>query len=240
MGLSELLDPMTAGAANITYSDDAEVSDEDAERICDLDLCIDHGSGTAVCPVPETWGELRDAIDENDDLSLPGDRRDVEPDAETYRAKDAVDVDDLNAQPVPDVSTCPYCGGDATEDSVVKHRLSAMGYKHDDIELECDGCGQTWPHGVPIGEYDGKRAEELFCGACEERYMLVHRVEPSWSKADTGDWEVLVHLKCPNCYYFKKIARECGPRGVALMGYPQITGDTEGAEPDGYRSPDDV
>lgn len=250
-GIADWLEPTEGQAVNINYSDDAPIDDDDARRICNRSGCVDHsssdeGSGTNTCPVPDTWGELRDHVDSGGtELHIPSDRRDLEASDSVYEEPTAIEhTENLQKQKTPEDSMCPYCGGDPTGESEVKHRLSAMGYKHDDVELKCSDCGETWPCGVPIGSYDGKRAAELFCDSCQDRYMLTHRVEPNWKKADeqgSDGWEVLVHLKCPNCYYFKRIRRSCGNRGVALMGYPQITGEIdEEASPDGYKSHDDV
>lgn len=139
---------------------------------------------------------------------------------------------ELDKQSVPSDSSCPYCGSAPTDESQVEHRLSNIGYLHDDIQLRCSECDQSWICGVPIGEYDGERADELFCDSCETRYMRVHRVELHRE----GDDEVVIHLKCPNqdCLHFDKIVRQPGERGVVLMGYPDITGEVEGAEAYGY------
>lgn len=130
---------------------------------------------------------------------------------------------ELSEQPTPSASCCPYCGGDPAHDP--KHVLSANGYLHDDVSLTCEECGEKWTCGVPIGEYDGPLAEDLFCGSCQTRYGLVHRVEP------LSESEVRFHMKCPDddCKYFWQFRREGGDHGVILLGYPQITGDVESA-----------
>lgn len=140
----------------------------------------------------------------------------------------------LDYQPVPSESSCPYCGGDPTDRTERHHSLSALGYLHDDVQMECADCGRTWPCGVPVGEYDGPGAEELFCDSCEQRYMRVHRV--NCDPRDRRDYYI-IHLKCPNpeCYYFDKIQREPDGGGTALLGYPDITGSVENAKPYGYQ-----
>lgn len=140
------------------------------------------------------------------------------------------------SQPVPDETSCPYCGGTPTDASAQNHHLSAMGYLHDDIQMECAECDSTWACGVPVGEFEDERAQELWCDSCEQRLMRVHRIHPDWDS--TSDRRVIrIHLKCPNCFYFTKLARQCGPRGISLMGYPDITGSTDGADAFGW--PDD-
>lgn len=143
------------------------------------------------------------------------------------------DTDDLAEQPVPAASRCPECGGEPLPDRVV-HNLSAMGYKHDDIKQVCSECGHEWLNGCPIGEFDRPEyAADLWCDSCDETWMLVHRVAPK-------DRWVTLHLKCPNCYAFDKARRSPDNRGIALVGYPQITGQTEGAQPYGYRIDNDT
>lgn len=124
----------------------------------------------------------------------------------------------MEKQPVPSDAHCPTCGGEPEYDP--EHILSASGYTHDDIHYTCSECGNTWVSGVPIGEAEGELADDLFCRSCEQRYALVHRVQP------INDTRVKIHLKCPNCYNFWHLERESDD-GILLMGYPSITGDME-------------
>lgn len=136
----------------------------------------------------------------------------------------------MDEAPAPSASNCPYCGGRPRHDP--NHVLSANGYIHDDIRFTCSDCNRSWTCGVPIGEYDGELAEELFCESCEKRYGLPHRIEP---RPDHGD--VVLHMKCPNqeCFFFWRLKRPVGEGGVVLYGYPQITGSIEDAtSPYGY------
>lgn len=144
---------------------------------------------------------------------------------------------ELSEQPVPDVPIfCPECGGEpvrSADEIQVQHRLSAMGYLHDDQDPECSECGHSWTHGVPVGQFEG--GEDLLCDSCQHDpslkrpvYYRVHRVE--WQQGD----RVLLHLKCPRCYLFTTVERERDNRGVALVGYPDITGSTDGADEYGW------
>lgn len=155
-------------------------------------------------------------------------------DPETMAGSETDHPEPLDHQPVPSESRCPYCGGDPTDRSERHHSLSVLGYLHDDIQMECEECGRTWPCGVPVGEYDGPGAEELFCDSCEQRFMRVHRV--NWDPRGRRDY-FIIHLKCPNpeCYYFAKLQREPDGGGTALLGYPDITGSVESAKPYGYQ-----
>lgn len=131
----------------------------------------------------------------------------------------------MEKQPIPEDSKCPQCGGEPTDESEINHHLSQLGYVHDDIEMKCSECGYGWYCGVPIGEYEGELAEELFCDSCESRYMLVHRVLPR--PGSSPPFRYRLHLKCPNgdCNYFKKVDRKTDNHGIGLVGYPQITGE---------------
>lgn len=161
----------------------------------------------------------------------------VEESAEQLRGPNFTGTpDDAERQPVPDESMCPYCGGEPTDESARDHQLSAIGYMHDDIRMECADCDTQWTCGVPIGEVDDGRAEDLFCDSCTQRYMRIHRVAPDWNARENRK-RVLLHLKCPNCFYFDKAVRDCGPKGISLVGYPDITGSTEDA--DAYGWPED-
>lgn len=154
---------------------------------------------------------------------------------------------DLEPQPIPDVPVyCPECGGEPVKQSgelKVEHRLGAMGYLHDDQNFECSECGNTWAHGVPVGEIEWDDADDLRCHSCrhdpdldEEQYYRVHRVVPSRESSPGGPGEVTLHLKCPRCHLFSKVQRQMGKKGIALVGFPDITGsvDHEDVEAYGY------
>lgn len=135
----------------------------------------------------------------------------------------------LENQPIPEETHCPKCRAEPTESSVRQHKLSDLGYMHDDVQLECSECEATWTLGIPIGE-ELEYGDDLWCSSCDDSVMLVHRV-----KVKPDDQMVVkLHLKCPNCYYFTTIDRKCDDRNLALVGYPQITGELSEDEPYGF------
>lgn len=149
-----------------------------------------------------------------------------------------MDEDDLSPAEVPQ-SWCPECGEEATEESVREHDLSAMGYLHDDVKLECSN-GHRWTLGVPIG--DPPEAEDMVCDSCGET-MAVHRVIVKRANLQAlidrnGPARVGLHLKCPACNYFTTTQRRSDARGTVLIGNPETTGQVDGAETEGY--PDDI
>lgn len=137
-------------------------------------------------------------------------------------------MEELSEQPLPEQATCPRCGARATEESVVRHRLSSLGYAHDDQHLECVECGEGWVLGVPIGEDTSGYGDDLRC-SCGE-WVHVHRVRVKESA-------VVLDTKCRRCKNWKQVGRETDADGLALVGYPFLTGDRSGATPYGY--PDD-
>lgn len=136
-------------------------------------------------------------------------------------------MSELEEQSAPSAS-CPTCGGEPEHDP--QHSLSACGYLHDDIQYTCKDCENQWVHGVPIGEYEGPKAADLFCNACEDRYALVHRVQAVVTRTDDRVRAYRFHLKCPECYAFWTITRRSGQNGTCLVGYPQTTGNVEEAD----------
>lgn len=133
----------------------------------------------------------------------------------------------------PEVETaCPRRGADPTHESEALHKLSAMGYAHDDQEFVCSECENNWCHGVPIGEsdpFDG----DLRCEnpRCETEWCFVHRIE----RVNTADGPgVKLHKKCPECYFFGFAHRLFDDGDLALVGYPPITGNMDGAIQWGY------
>lgn len=158
---------------------------------------------------------------------------------DTPRTDGGAVVDDLDEQPIPSDAACPKCGGEPMSEEVL-HRLSNLGYLHDDIGLKCSerDCGHEWTAGVPIGEFDrDDMAADLWCDSCDKEWMLVHRVEFAPSGLP-GNPPTALHLKCPNpdCYNWDRVGREADDEHIALVGYPQITGATKDADPYGYRA----
>lgn len=146
----------------------------------------------------------------------------------------------LTEQPEPDAK-CPKCGGEPNK--AIVHTLSANGYLHDDQKHICTDCGHRWTHGVPIGVTDGTYADGLRCDQCAQhdrvQYGLVHRIQVKGD--DRGKTLYNLHMKCPECYHFWHELRRPDGNATALVGYPQITGDTENAErPNGYESAEDI
>ena len=142
---------------------------------------------------------------------------------------------ELEEQPAPSETRCPDCGAPPTEESKRDKQLSSLGYLHQDVRLACSNvdCGREWSVGQPIGEFDRPDlAADLACDSCEETSMLVHRIRVG---AGVGGG-LKLDLKCPNpeCHYFDQIVRDTDENGVALVGYPQITGRTDGADPYGW------
>lgn len=138
--------------------------------------------------------------------------------------------DELDEQPVPSETTCPHCGAEPTDETARAHHLSDLGYMHDDVTLVCSDCEESWVCGVPIGN-STEFEEKLWCDSCDNCFGLVHRVDVS----QMPDM-VKVHMKCPNddCHHFWVSERYPDEDGVALIGYPKITGQTEGARAYGY------
>lgn len=151
----------------------------------------------------------------------------------------------------PENSYCPECGAPPTADSVVSHRLSNLGYLHDDVKFKCAN-GHSWVTGVPIGK--SSLNIDLDCPSCNrersgwlwrarswlinklggitENRLLIHRVRYDTDKRDKPVYEL--HLKCPNCYFFETQLRQGDEGDTLLIGYPEITGETEGAQAYGY------
>lgn len=141
-------------------------------------------------------------------------------------------VDEIEEQPERSESMCPECGEPPDE---VQSRLSNLGYLHDDQTNECKN-GHKWTNGIPIGKFDRPDlAEDLWCDSCNDSWVLIHRVRIG--PTSFPDADIVLDTKCPNddCNTFDQIPREVDEKhSVALVGYPQITGKTEGCDPYGY------
>lgn len=141
---------------------------------------------------------------------------------------------DIEPADVPIEETrCPNCGHPPTPAAIASHRLSQNGYLHDDVRLECtqDDCTHAWTLGIPIGTPDTAFYHDLLC-SCGE-FALIHRIQL------VSESTIKLHLKCPHCYTFFQAKRRLTNDDIALVGYPHITGTTEGATPYGYTTDDD-
>lgn len=147
----------------------------------------------------------------------------------------------------PDVEvTCPECGGEPNYQPdtalTVQERLQANGYLHNDINIKCTECGHSWAHGIPRGRFEGY--PDLECEACDHEHVLVHRVRLDTPPTNGNAGEVVLHTKCPRCFYFNRVYRKMDPQGVTLVGYSQIVGEIDedvnpyGWVPDRYGNPD--
>lgn len=137
--------------------------------------------------------------------------------------------DDIEPVDAPiEVTRCPGCGAEPTPESIASHRLSASGYLHDDVRLECETpeCDRAWTLGVPIGEPPESVYADLVCGC--GTIGTVHRVRIVSTE------KIKLHLKCPRCYTFFTAHRTADDSGLALIGNPLITGSMDGATPYGY------
>ena len=146
---------------------------------------------------------------------------------------------ELEEQPAPAESRCPDCGAPPTEASRREKTLSDLGYLHQDVRFTCSNmeCGREWSCGQPIGEFDRPvLAADLECDSCGDR-MLVHRVR----MRGVAGADITLDLKCqnPRCHYFAQAGRDLDENGVALVGHPAITGQTEGADPYGWQEATD-
>lgn len=141
---------------------------------------------------------------------------------------------DLEEQPVPEDAQCPECGADPLDSP--PHKLSALGYTHDDILLTCsdEECLNQWILGVPIGESDYGDDLRCSCGTIAYPHKIdlrsmVEQIEdaddPEW-----GDVALDVYCKCPNCSHYFGVERTPDSKGIALVGNPTLTGSTEDAE----------
>lgn len=120
----------------------------------------------------------------------------------------------VDQQSIPERARCPECGGDPVDPS---HTLSALGYKHDDQQLQCIDCRNKWTCGVPVGELDEYYWHDLVCQSCSEMGR-VHRIRP-------GDGVIGLHMKCPECYYVWKVSRIIGEKNISIVGWPMTTGE---------------
>lgn len=100
----------------------------------------------------------------------------------------------MNEQ-TPRKTRCPECGGEPSAEDLARHKLSDIGYLHDDQTFECPDCAHRYTHGVPIDEFDGN-AEDLWCDVCNLGYMRVHRVRGA------NEESVGLDLKCPHHHDF--------------------------------------
>lgn len=133
----------------------------------------------------------------------------------------------LEPQDIPAGSRCPNCGAKPTDETRIEHRLSNLGYKHDDILLECSECGTEWNHGMAQGNPPEEMYEDLRC-ECGV-FMRVHGITARGVTATNPFDEVYLRLllKCPNCQHTKRVDRETDGTFSTLVGFPMTTGELD-------------
>lgn len=119
---------------------------------------------------------------------------------------------------------CPYCGAKATDESIRKKELSALGYRHEDVRYDCSECDKTWVHGIPKGEYDNEKWE---CDACEDGHYIPH-----FLFIHAGEKKITTRPKCNNCYHVPKERIELdskfnGENIRGFVGHIETTGDRD-------------
>lgn len=119
---------------------------------------------------------------------------------------------------------CPYCGAEATEDSIRKRELSELGYCHEDVRYDCSECGETWVHGVPRGEYEDETWE---CDACDNGVYIPH-----FLFINASDNTIRTRPKCNECYHVPRerieiLSKFNGDNIRGFVGHTETTGDDE-------------
>lgn len=126
---------------------------------------------------------------------------------------------------LPDAAVCPGCGADPTPDSIVRQRLSALGYAHRDTKLRCDECETRWVVGEPRGEPDA--LSEWTCDGCGGELL------PHFVFVAVHERELQIRPKCRDCFWVPDDRIEISLDGHGeslhgLLGLPQVTGAMDG------------
>lgn len=124
---------------------------------------------------------------------------------------------------LPQDSSCPDCGEEPTEESIVYSRLSDNGYKHRDVRLECSECETKWVHGIPRGETE---TEKWVCEICGGDYI------PHFLFVNTNPNErtIKTRPKCKACFHVPEERIELdstfnGENIRGFIGHHTVTGD---------------
>lgn len=133
----------------------------------------------------------------------------------------------MKEQELPAGAACPNCGNTATDESIVEHRLQSLGYKHDDIHLQCSNCQKKWVAGVPIGTPD---STDLRCDACwkSDDHEVYGRV--NWIREEDEKKQFSITVKCPRCLFVWSVTRDV-TNGGAMMHDPVVAGDDDAENP---------
>lgn len=130
---------------------------------------------------------------------------------------------------LPPVQTsCPECGEEATDESIRKRELSALGYQHEDVRYDCPECETTWVHGIPEGETNDNR---WVCDSCGGDYM------PHFLFVNLSDNTIRTRPKCMHCYHVPKerveiLGKFNGENIRGFVGHHRTTGDRTKAQGD--------
>lgn len=130
------------------------------------------------------------------------------------------------SEPLPSEADCPECGATPTDESIVRSRLSAHGYLHEDKFLECSECSNRWTLGIPRGEPDGDR---WVCDGCGGDLI------PHFGSINLSEEVLQVRPKCRDCYWVPDDRIELDLSGSGdvrtfFFEHHSTTGDTEKAD----------
>jgi hypothetical protein len=118
-------------------------------------------------------------------------------------------------------SNCPECGSEATEESILKERLSDLGYRHTDTTFACSECDNRWVIGQPHG---GAEKPEWECKSCGGELV------PHFLFVTASDRKIRTRPKCRECYHVPDRRIELnskfnGENIRGFVGHPAVTGE---------------
>jgi len=124
---------------------------------------------------------------------------------------------------LPENAICPECQAEPTEDSIIKQRLSDVGYYHEDTRLECSECGFNWVIGEPKGEPE---RDTWVCDACEGDLI------PHFLYLAVQEGEITCRPKCKSCNWVpdERITLDTSRNGdniTAFIGHHTVTGSPD-------------
>lgn len=124
---------------------------------------------------------------------------------------------------IPEQASCPDCNEKPTDESILRSKLSDLGYEHEDVFLECSN-NHKWTVGIPVGV---TKSKDWICPCCEGNLMphFVYAVNKS----------IFIRPKCQSCYYVpdEKIEIDTKVSGAqlrGLVGHHTVTGKRETAK----------
>jgi len=110
--------------------------------------------------------------------------------------------------------SCPECGGELVK---ISDNLTQLGYIASDENWQCLDCKETYPRGIPQGDFEHEIVDDTKCGLCGTTGYL-------YQMHEAPQKDLTLRMKCPDCYHLWSVDRNFDEHGNLNIGYEEVMG----------------